>query len=79
MNYSNKYFDARSIDMAEYNVALLKDVIFISDIGPFKRGERFVCGAVVVEINANRIRFEMSQGCDLGGDSYDKIHEMDLI
>ena len=79
MDYSNKYFDASSIDMAEYNVALLKDIIFLSDIGPFKRGERFISGAIVVEIGDNKIRFEMSQGCDLGGDSYDKVHEMELV
>jgi hypothetical protein len=79
MNYSNKYFNAISVDMAEYNVVEFKDVIFLSDIGPFKRGERFISGAVLVEIDNNKIRFEMSQGCDEGGDTYDKVHEMDLI
>ena len=54
MYYQNKYFSAKFDNLIAKDVVFYSDIIFLEDIGPYKRGARFPSGYISVDLRNNR-------------------------
>ena len=78
MSYQNKYFHASGIERLDNGISAFSDVLFINDIGPYKRGEQYPSGYITVNIKSNTVCIEMNSVPEPLGACY-KIYTMDLI
>ena len=60
MSYQNKYFNALGITQLDRNISVFDNVVFIQDVGPYKRGDKYPSGYITVNIKANTICIEMN-------------------
>lgn len=79
MYYPNKYFSAKFDNLFDNNTACYTDIVFLKDIGPYKVGDRFPSGYIVVLLDdgINKIIIEMNT--ELGAKVPTLRHEIDLF